>query len=132
MTLTEKFQTVQPAPQSDKLVERITKIYRRHARGLWKPATQASYISAFDSMIPRYLNHRFGLYRDYDGFERFADFTKAAVYSALQPRERSDICHALEDLLVERDLESIGYDELHDALYAPIWRIEDERAKASP
>jgi len=116
-----------PAFDRDKLVERITKIYRRYARGLWKPTTQVSYIDAFDSMLERYLNHHFHRYGSYDEFEQCADFTKAAICSALQPRGRYYICVALEDLLIELDLEDISYGDLHNALYTPIWRIEDER-----
>lgn len=113
------------AATTARLIERVTKIYKKHAPGLWRRSTEVGYIDAFNSMIPRYLNHRFGLYRDYDDFSRFADFTKAAILSDLQPRERLYICVAIEDLLVELDLENISHDELHDALYAPIWRVED-------
>lgn len=123
--------TQEPLPEfnRDKLVERTTKIYRRYARGLWKPATQPSYIDAFDSMLHRYLNHRFIQYSSYKEFEECADFTKAAICSALQPRERYYICVVLEDLLIELNLEDISYSDLHDALYTPIWRVEDESAQ---
>lgn len=104
---------------NSELIARVEKIYRKFAPGLFKCRTKVGHIDALDLMITRYLRHRFDNYSD------LADFTHAAVCSDLQPRERWHICCAIEDLLIEINLKSISRSELHDALYAPIWRVED-------
>lgn len=112
------------AATTARLIERVTAIYKRYAPGLWKRSPKLGYLEAFNSMIPRYLDYRFGSETNYDEYTRRTDYTIAVLHSALQPRDRFYICGAVEDLLEELVLQHISYSELHDALYAPLWDVE--------
>lgn len=110
------------------LCDGVRSVYREIEPTILTPWDAADIVDDFGLMLERYTTHLYYGPRHYAQFgEHFAD---APSHSALNPMQRRRIGDALTALLINLNIMRIHPVDLDEAVFAPVWRVEDYRRRS--